>query len=145
MRVLTDGTHMFRCACGNQLSAVLPPRAAVLPPSEEQPGPGGLGGTSYVSTPVPAGSAPLPTPTTPVVTAACTTCCYTCGGAGGGIPPVYWPIVGGGVPPVGPPLPPPPVGTPEPSSSVQFLIGLAFLLAFFLAQKLFLREKKIAS
>lgn len=132
--VITDGTHLARTRCGNQLSD-----HAVKPTSAVQPSPEAL--NSPAATPEPAAEPELlagnylpdeiPQLSAPLIPA---------GGSSGGptgslIPPVYFPVVGGAppsgssTPPVVPPVVPP-INTPEPNSLVLLASGLGSLWAF---------------
>jgi hypothetical protein len=124
-RVFTDGRgHMYLCACGNQVAAVLPGSvtATVLEPEQEPP-------VAYLVPPEPEPFSVLPRELPAETRAAppglATTAPYDGSEPVFPVPPIFVPLGGGlGPGPEPPPEPPPqPPVVPEPGTLTLILIG----------------------
>ncbi len=124
-RVFADGrSHMYLCACGNQVAAVVPPTmpATVLPPDQEPP-------VAYLVPSEPelfsVISRELPGETPVVQSPKLAPPTYDGPEPIFSIPPIFVPLGGEPGPPPGPPPEPPqPPVIPEPGTLSLILIGL---------------------
>jgi len=145
--LLTDGKTVARTRCGNRLSST-----PASPISPNQPSPEAMDVAPQLGEPAIAMHHPelslalppaalFPTPSAPgalepLVNEG------TIGGLPSPVPPVVFPIVGGGGPgtPIVPPVLPPPVATPEPSTMVLLLAGFGVVVGVWRRKTLLARK-----